>query len=203
VTPGDEKYRGCCTTPRARRYDCGDADEGLWRSTDRGRTFARVAKAPIFCLHDTPQKLFTCSNPFTQGGYAIGVSTDEGATVKPLIGFSDVAGPVACDAGAGTRCTKTWSAMHATLTTQTAAPAPSSAPSAEAGAPQPASSTSKFGSEHTTCGCGISAGSVWPGAPFVGLLGLFVARRRRSRTRAKPGSPADQRDAPPDPARAG
>ncbi|HEY1960057.1 MAG TPA: hypothetical protein VGH28_30820 [Polyangiaceae bacterium] len=178
----------------------GDADEGLWRSTDRGRTFAPVAKAPVFCLHATPQKLFTCSNPFTENGYALGISTDEGATLKPLIGFADVAGPVACDGGAGVSCGKSWSAMHATLTTQTAAPAPSAAPSADAAAPAP--SPRSFGSERSTCGCGISAGSVWPGAPLLALLGALVARRRRSRANAKTGSEADQHDAPPDPGRA-
>ncbi len=160
----------------------GDATEGLFRSTDRGRTFAPVAKASIFCLHDTPTELFTCSNPFTAGGYAIGVSKDDGATVKPLIEFSNILGPVACDAGAGLACDKSWTAMHATLTTQTAAPAPSAPPSApDASAPAPSASARSFGSERSTCGCGVSAGSVWPGAPFAFALAALFGRRRRSR----------------------
>ena len=180
----------------------GDPAEGLYRSTDRGRTFAPVAKAPIFCLHDTPKKLFTCSNPFTEHGYAIGVSTDDGATVTPLIGFADILGPVACDAGAGAACDKSWTAMHATLTTQTTAPAPSAPPSAAASSSaKPAPSARSFGSERSTCGCGISAGSVWPGAPFGIVLAALFARRRRSRGGARSGSPAAQRHAPPDPAR--
>ncbi len=177
----------------------GDADEGLYRSTDRGRTFAPVAKAPIFCLHRSKEKLFSCSNPFTEHGYAIGVSTDDGTTLSPLIGFADVLGPVACDAGAGASCDKSWTAMHATLTTQTTAPSAASAvPVADA--PPPANSTRSFGSERSTCGCGISAGSAWPGAPaLVALAGLCV-RRRRSRARANPGSRTDQRHQPVDPA---
>ncbi len=174
----------------------GDADEGLYRSTDRGRTFTPVAKAPIFCLHRSAEKLFSCSNPFTEHGYAIGVSTDEGATLKPLIGFADVLGPVACDAGAGASCGKTWTAMHATFTTQTqSTPTPSAPPVADAAA-SPAPSARSFGSERSTCGCGISAGSAWAGAPFLLALGALFVRRGRPRARSTPGSNANQRRQP-------
>jgi hypothetical protein len=175
----------------------GDADEGLYRSTDRGRTFTAVAKAPIFCLHRSAQKLFTCSNPFTDHGYAIGSSTDEGTTVTPLIGFADVLGPVACDAGAGASCGKTWTAMHATLTTQTQSPpAASSSPMGVDAAPAKSGS---FGSERSTCGCGISAGPTWPLAPWIIALGALFGRRGRSRRDRSRGSPAHQLDQPPRP----
>jgi hypothetical protein len=176
----------------------GDADEGLWRSTDRGRTFAPVAKAPIFCLHRSAQKLFTCSNPFTEHGYAIGTSADEGTSVSPLIGFADVLGPVACDAGAGASCGKTWTAMHATLTTQTqSAPPPPSASSTPVVASEHPDGGKPFGTERSTCGCGISAGSVMPVAPWLLALGTLFMRRGRSRARRPHGSPADQRSEPP------
>ena len=175
----------------------GDADEGLYRSTDRGRTFTPVAKAPIFCLHRSAQKLFTCSNPFTEHGYAIGASTDDGTTVTPLIGFADVLGPVACDAGAGSGCGKNWTAMHATLTTQTqSAPPPPASSTPMFGAEHPDGGKS-FGAERSTCGCGISAGPVWPAAPWVVALGALFGRRGRSRAARRSGSPAHQRYQPP------
>lgn len=162
----------------------GDADEGLYRSTDRGRTFAPVAKAPIFCLHRSAQKLFTCSNPFTEHGYAIGASSDEGTSIGPLIGFADVLGPVACDAGAGASCGKTWTAMHATLTTQTqSAPPPPASSSTPMFGAEHSDAGKPFGTEQSTCGCGISAGSTWPAAPWLLAIFGLVARRGRSRAR--------------------
>jgi hypothetical protein len=159
----------------------GDADEGLYRSNDRGRTFAAVAKAPIFCLHRSAQRLLSCSNPFTEHGYAIGASTDEGATLTPLIGFADVLGPVACDAGAGATCGKSWTAMHATLTTQTQSPAPI-APIASA-ASSGGGEGRTFGPERSACGCGVSAATAAPATGFLGALLLDVGRRANTRRR--------------------
>jgi len=175
----------------------GDADEGLYRSTDRGRTFGPVAKAPIFCLHRSAQKLFTCSNPFTENGYAIGSSNDDGTTIKPLIGFADVLGPVSCDAGAGASCGKNWTAMHATLTTQTQSAPPPAASSTPMFGAEHSDAGRSFGTERSTCGCGISAGPVWPVAPWIGLVGALFARRGRSRADRSRGSSTDQRHQPP------
>ncbi len=175
----------------------GDSDEGLQRSVDRGRTFAPVAKAPIFCLHAMKGKLLSCSNPFTEHGYAIGVSNDDGATLTPLIGFSDILGPTLCDAGAGAGCGKNWTAMHATLTTQTSAPMPSA--SAPLATPNDAGATAA--PARSSCGCRAapsdSAGA-WPA--MMALLAL-IARRVRSRARARPGSKANQQPEPPSPVR--
>jgi len=162
----------------------GGADEGLFRSNDRGRTFSPLAKAPIFCLHRAADRLYTCSNPFTDNGYAVGVSTDEGVTLTPLLGFADVLGPTLCDAGEGTRCEKTWPAMHATFTTGTSsspAPAPPSS-SAVTSAPDagvaPASSSK--------CGCRVvgdpASGAL---APFAVLGSIATALRHRSRRRRR------------------
>jgi hypothetical protein len=147
----------------------GDADEGLVRSTDRGRTFTPAAKATIFCLHDA-DRLYTCSNPFQEHGYALGVSTDEGTTVTPLLGFADVLGPVACDAGAGALCEKSWPAMHATFATQIASSAPSAAPSsAPSAAPE---------SRPARSGCGCDLGTTSSGwVPALGLLVALLGRR--------------------------
>lgn len=183
----------------------GDADEGLHRSTDRGRTFAPVAKAPIFCLHRSAEKLFTCSNPFTDHGYAIGASTDDGATIAPLIGFADVLGPVACDAGAGASCGNTWTAMHATLTTQTVAqPAPSTSSSSASSDATPAPATAASSASppsRSSCACDAAPSPSSPSSPsrmalFAFAIALFW-RRVASRCPPPTGSRADQQASPP------
>lgn len=172
----------------------GEAAEGLWRSTDRGRTFSAVAKAPIFCLHRTAEKLFTCSNPFTLEdagrGYAIGTSTDDGATIAPLIGFADVLGPVACDAGAGASCARSWSTMHATFTAQTSAPSALPPPSSSSASSAPSASASNAsGTTHSSCACDVAPHR--SGSRFVAMLiafALLVLRRvdRRTPSRRNP-----------------
>lgn len=152
----------------------GDASEGMYRSTDRGRTFVAVAKAPIFCIGVTSEKLFTCSNPFTEHGYAIGASVDQGASITPLINFSDVRGPIAC---AASPCDSKWSAMHATFTTQTSSPSTSPPPSASASAPTtPAAPASR-----SSCACEISeTRSSRFGATLFAAL-VFFSRRVATR----------------------
>ncbi len=160
----------------------GDASEGLWRSTDRGRTFAAVAKAPIFCLHRSAEKLFTCSNPFTDHGYAIGTSLDEGTTITPLMNFSDVLGPIACE---HSPCAEKWTAMHATFTTQTSAPSvappPSSSSSPTSPAPRPSCTCTTTPTPHSS----------------FGVLGALAALSLFSRRLARRGSTTDQRAQPP------
>lgn len=159
----------------------GDAEDGLYRSTDRGATFTQVAKTTIFCLHRAADALLTCSNPFTDGGYAIGASTDEGATVRPIAQFADIAGPVPCDGGAGEKCQgNEWRVMHATLTTPTSSPSASVAPPGDASpGPPDAGSVPDAGARTSRCGCTVVG---QPGGfPLAALLVpvLMLARRRR------------------------
>ncbi|HEX7600895.1 MAG TPA: hypothetical protein VF316_04790, partial [Polyangiaceae bacterium] len=128
-------------------------------------------------------KLLTCSNPFTEGGYAIGESTDEGATVRPIAQFADVAGPVPCDGGAGEKCQgHEWREMHATLTTPTASPSASAAPVSDASSALPDAGRAPP-EDGTRCTCG---GVGHPGGiPFGALLvPLLAFARRRARRRA-------------------
>jgi len=164
----------------------GDAEDGLYRSTDRGATFTQVAKTTIFCLHRAADKLLTCSNPFTEGGYALGESTDEGATVRPIAQFADIAGPVPCDGGAGEKCQgHEWREMHATLTTPTSSPSASAAPAddASSGLPDAGSPPEPF-ARSSRCGCSVAGQP--GGIPFAALLTPLVAmawRRARRRPR--------------------
>ncbi len=98
----------------------GSADEsqGIWASHNGGVTFAQAAKVIVYCLARRGAALYVCSEPFRSGGYAVGVSRDDGVTVAPLATFADVTGPVLCDGGDGARCQgDAWTKMRATLLT--------------------------------------------------------------------------------------
>ena len=80
----------------------GLAKDGIFRSTDRGEHFERVANHGVLCLHSAPSgSLFLCENPFTLGGTGIGLSSDRGKTITPLAAFAEVKGPITCDASLG------------------------------------------------------------------------------------------------------
>jgi hypothetical protein len=171
---------------------CGDPKEGIWRSNDRGEHWEAAAKASVFCLHASGDRLLTCSNPYTPGGYAIAASTDRGATVKALATFDEVTGPIACDAGAGLKCATPWPETRAMIATSAQMPPPtvdtlpSDAMASDASALSPASSAEKPAAR-STCGCRI-AGDPAPArntshALFASLL-VVLARRRRTGSRA-------------------
>jgi photosystem II stability/assembly factor-like uncharacterized protein len=74
----------------------GLADHGIWRSRDRGETWAKLGQHGVLCLHAAKAGLFACENPFVLGAPAIGLSKDEGKTVEAIATFADVKGPVEC-----------------------------------------------------------------------------------------------------------
>ena len=161
----------------------GDPAEGIYRSTDRGETWSPAAKASVFCLHASGDRLFSCSNPYTPGGYAIGVSTDRGMTVKPLATFDDVAGPVGCDAGAGLKCAAPWAETRAMIATSAQMPSPtidalpvdaSHADASVAAPPSPSPARSSCACRATPSNDGSSS----PLAFVAALLATFVLRLR-------------------------
>jgi uncharacterized protein (TIGR03382 family) len=157
----------------------GDADEGVFRSKDRGVTWEPASKTSVLCLWADGASVFACSNPFARGGWAIAISRDDAASFRPLATFGDVRGAVACDAGAGAACAALWSDVRA----QVVAPAPSVAPDAGAeitdavsdagGATLPAK---------RACGCGASGAGGSSALAFGVLLALALAVRRLDRS---------------------
>lgn len=79
----------------------GLPEHGIFRSTDRGDTFESTgAKHGVLCMKGLADgALLLCNNALTLGGYAIAVSRDNGATIKPITRFTDVRGPVECASG--------------------------------------------------------------------------------------------------------
>jgi hypothetical protein len=94
----------------------GDPSEGLLRSRDRGKTWEVASKLAVLCLKSAGKRLFVCSNHFLPGGFPVGVSEDDGTTVRPLFRLADIRGPLGCDAGASEACERVWPATRALLT---------------------------------------------------------------------------------------
>lgn len=105
---GGETFVDVMTLPSATGFAWGDdgtvwlsgADGGgLFRSTDRGVSFTQVRDGlSLSCLAARGSELWACGNNFTDG-FAIGRSTDGGATFEPMLVLADIAGPVECAAG--------------------------------------------------------------------------------------------------------
>jgi hypothetical protein len=117
---------GFAKSPDGLTYFAGSGlpEHGLYRSTDRGEHFERVANHGVLCLHDAPGgRLFACENPATLGGPGIALSTDRGRTVSTIATFADIQGPVSCEGtdaaigpdAAGGLCADAWPEMRASV----------------------------------------------------------------------------------------
>ena len=155
----------------------GSEQTGIWRSTDRGEHFEPMAKEGVYCLFAAGPLLYACNSPSTLGGYALGVSTDEGKTLDKLSGFADVAGAPLCDGGASI-CEASWPETQAAVL-----------PSPDAGLPLPADAGADAGPiaappARSNCGCEAVGASPWtPWSIFFlgGLIPLAVRARARRR----------------------
>ena len=178
----------------------GLAKDGILRSTDRGEHFELVSNHGVLCLHAAPNgSLFICENPFTLGAPGIAVSPDQGKTVSTLAGFSDVKGPITCDAGAGPDaaaglCADAWPETLASFL-----PSDAGARRARDGGTRGTRNNSRRDAgtqpdapaRKSTCGCTVVGASesspdrAWLTAGLLPLALWARARRRR-------GSPLDQ-----------
>jgi len=74
----------------------GRAVARLYRSRDGGATFEALAKPPhVRAMSERAGTLFAATDNFSEG-YAIGVSTDQGASWRPLLSYQDVHGILPC-----------------------------------------------------------------------------------------------------------
>jgi hypothetical protein len=144
----------------------GLAEHGIWRSTDRGERWEKLAQHGVLCLHSSRGGLFVCDNPFVFGAPAIGLSKDEGKTVQAIASFADIEGPVVC----ADACAALWPATRASVV---------AAPDAGADAGAPASPERPA----SRCGCTIVGhDNADPRRTIAGLFALVAwawARRVR------------------------
>jgi len=95
---------GFAKSPDGSVYYAGSglADHGIYRSSDRGEHFERVASHGVLCLHAAPGgRLFVCENTMSASAKVVALSTDEGKTIAPIAGFPDILGPARCSAAQG------------------------------------------------------------------------------------------------------
>lgn len=154
----------------------GLADHGIWRSTDRGEKWEKLASHGVLCLHAAKSGLFACENPFVLGAPAIALSKDEGKTVEPIATFADVQGPVACAAA----CAALWPEIRAQVVARPDAGAPRPRASKDAGV-EPAPEAN---ARRSSCSCDVigrrdrsDRGLLTAG--FSALVALTSARRVR------------------------
>lgn len=191
---------GFAKSPDGLTYFAGSGlpEHGLYRSTDRGEHFERVANHGLLCLHDAPGgRLFVCENPVTLGGPGIALSTDRGRTVSILATFGDIQGPVTCggadaapgpDAG-GSLCADAWPEMRAAVLPRDAGARAKEDAGATDGGLDAGSAIDPAPARRSTCGCiavGASKTAPDPASLTTGLLPLAVWARARRRRGSRP-----------------
>ncbi len=81
-----------------RAYYGGVGDLGLWRSDDRGNTFTQIQDEwEVRCLATRGEELWACADSFLDD-FAVGRSTDAGATFEPMMAFTNIGGVLECGA---------------------------------------------------------------------------------------------------------
>lgn len=140
-------------------------EDGLFRSVDRGATFAPIANSPqANCLGDRGDALFSCGANWEPDLFALGRSADAASWTK-VFRFSEMVGPLSCPVGTvqHDRCeVQEWPMVRQ----QFGIPAP---PDAGVDPPKP-----------TPAGC-CQGGPGTPGAPLGLALATLVAVLRRRR----------------------
>lgn len=169
----------------------GLADHGIWRSTDRGEKWEKLAPHGVLCLHAAKGGLFACENPFVLGAPAIGLSKDEGKTVESIATFADIEGPVAC----ANACTALWPETRAQVVARPDAGAKSPKTKAPKDAGADASADASSEPKRSSCACDaigrhdrLDHGFLTAG--FSSLVALISARRVRGSKLTHHGRPS-------------
>jgi len=91
----------------------GGPDDGLQRSTDSGKTWSRIHDTRVRCLRVHRGVLWICGTEETDG-FALARSSDNGATIDPVLQFGRIKGPPACEltTPVGAECPTRWAAVR-------------------------------------------------------------------------------------------
>jgi len=176
---------GFALSPDGAEVWVGGVEDGLWHSSDRGETFSEVSYPAMTCLAAREGELWICERE-GRDGYAIGRSTDGGATIEMMLRFANIQGPVECPSGTptGDMCPLEWPLLQTLLTPRSLFDA--GAEDEDAGRePEPPAPPAASG-----CGC-RAAGSTTPAsraalvaiAAALGIVAPRTARRHVRRSR--------------------
>lgn len=168
-----DDIRGVVFEPDTGAVWAATAFQGTFRATD-GRTFAPIAGAPkIRGLGADARGVFAAANNY-EDGFAIGVTTNGGASFAGLTQFVDVAGTRPCPAGSdvATICEPLWPALAQLLGITSPTPTPSPTTSGGGGDDKPWWS------------CSLATGGAAMAPACAVMLLLAIAALRRSAFRA-------------------
>lgn len=212
VTTTPDPMLGFALSDDGRTVWAGSIAAGLLRSDDGGETFRQVNRLPVLCLRQHANTLWACSD-WINTPFALGRSSDRGATFSPVVTFSNFAsfvGPPSCETrseGADI-CAERWPTLRRSLESSetdggaprpdagrrdAAADAPSADASAAADATRDAPSDAAFDARLDapsptapggTCGCRVAAPREPPRASWL-IAALSLARAARRRLRNK------------------
>jgi hypothetical protein len=99
---------GFALTPDGAKIYVGGINDGVHAASTSDFAFTKTSPLPVQCLSATSTALYACSGDET-GGFAIGVSGDDGATFRPVLHLRDIRGPLACAADASAaQCAQAW-----------------------------------------------------------------------------------------------
>lgn len=184
---------GFAISPDGSTIAVGGDTDGLWMAPSSTLEFTQVSKLSTRCLTWTTAGLYACADEFVDG-FAVGVSTNQGKTFKPVMHLQELCGPLACGAttNAGSVCPDAWGATKlsiggATCDGESTGTGATTGAGTGAGATT-SSSTGSSSSGGSDGGCSVGAPARAAGAVIPGLVlaGAALARRRR-RGRASRG----------------
>lgn len=178
----------------------GSPEEGLFRSTDGGRSFARLSGLPTHGLRFHAGTLWGVTD-WVRQPWALGRSMDGGESFEAVLRFEAVGGPPVCarPSAATALCDDRWATLRASIASPTTrldsgVAGDASRPDVtlpDAGPPDASSALPDAGPPPTPtvapdCGCRI--GSTRPPRGACPLLLIALGRRRRARgAGARPG----------------
>jgi hypothetical protein len=169
------------------------AGDGLERSLDGGDTWTTVATPHVQCLRWFAGSLFVCGDWVTDG-WALARSSDQGATLEPLLRFDEVQGAFACPATSteGSVCVSRWHDLERQFfaldaggpdasTTPDASPLSDVAAIDSAALDGGSSDAGSLGNEApapASCHCAVPRRG-GTGFAFLALAATLLARRKR------------------------
>ncbi len=163
----------------------------LYRSTDDGVTFQTVATPPphIRALSTRGNQIYAAADEFSDG-FALGVSSDDGATWQSVMSYDHVAAILGClKQACQTTCASEVMVGLWDMTTCAADPPPmvdGGAPSGGDAAVGGAGGTGGGAPKHSSSSCSVAAGGTSSGGvasllSSVGFGVLLLLKRRRTR----------------------
>lgn len=182
---------GFAISPDGATVAVGGDTDGIWTAPSSTLSFTQVSKIGARCLTWTTAGLYACADEFVDG-FAVGLSTNQGATFTPVMHLQVLCGPLECGASTsnGSLCPDAWGATKLTIggaTCEAGGSSTGAGSSTGSGAATTSSASSTTSGGSSGGGCSVSAPGAAAGMVVPGLVlaGATLARRRRRPARTQ------------------